>query len=134
MFSNENVTARVKIAASRSLKPHLHEQVFLDKFSLIRKNWQFFVIYTSKFSLTRKNWRCFCRLPCQGKLVKENLLVLSLVKHTLVNLSTKNKNDFFNPRKDVLFIAMIIMPMGSKIILRKEYNGEKHLTVLRGLY
>jgi len=50
-----------------SLKPHLHEQVFHDKFSLTRKNWQFFVVYTSKSSLSRKT--------CQGKLVKENLLV-----------------------------------------------------------
>ena len=58
----------------RPVKPHLHEQFFLDKFALTRKNCSCRWGIVDKFSLSRKIWRAsfsLTRKNCQGR----NLLV-----------------------------------------------------------
>ena len=56
------------------LKPHLHEQFFLDKFALTRKNCSCRWGIVDKFSLSRKIWRASFSLTRKNCQVR-NLLV-----------------------------------------------------------
>ena len=76
---------KLKLKCKWGLKPHLHEQLFLDKVALTRKNCSCRWGIVDKFSVSRKIWRAsfsLTRKNCQAR----NLLVYMASKENVARI------------------------------------------------